>query len=35
MDDLCNIDGVIKISRNSDGGLSSQSSDWGGKFHID
>ena len=35
MDDLCNIDGVIKISQNSDGSLSYHTSDWGGKFHID
>ena len=35
MDDLCNIDGVIKVSQNSNGSLSYQSSNWGGKFHID
>ena len=35
MDDLRNIDGVIKVIQNSNGSLSYQSSDWGGKFHID
>lgn len=35
MDDLCNIDGVIKVLQNGDGSLNYTRSDWGGEFHID
>lgn len=35
MDDLCNVDGTIKVYHNTDGTLSYSGPDWGGAFHID
>lgn len=35
MEQLCKVDGLFEVSKNADGSMYYESSDWGGEFHID